>query len=167
MEKNDPAAAYRKMTREEFDAIVTGELTHHVAWLESELETAIENYFSVPANNREIFRRLVLQREGMTVQNKIELVHSIIREGKFDDEYRKAWKTVLARIEEIKRIRNAMAHGKDNGGTGLEMRIGYVNRAGKEIEIEVNPDLHVKRLADAERLMTMVKTLAAQIRQAT
>jgi hypothetical protein len=163
---NDDPAVYRNYTREDFDAIVTGELTHLCVWLELALETAIEKYFAVRKDALEVFRRLMLHRDGVTFQAKIELVRSIINEDEFDDEYRAAWKKVLKEIEAIERIRNAMAHGKDAGGSGLEMKIGTLNRAGKEVTIMVSPDSHVKGLDEGEKLKTQVTKLAAVIRRA-
>jgi hypothetical protein len=164
MAMSDPAAPYRTMTREDFDAIVTGELTHQAVWLEIELETAIENCFAVPQAARESFRRLMLKRDGMTFLNKIELVRSIVDEGQFEQSYKTAWKKAFTEIDEIRRIRNAMAHGQDIGGSGLEIRIGYINRSGKEVEITVTPDNHVKLLDKADKLRAEVKALAAKIR---
>jgi hypothetical protein len=35
-----------------------------------------------------------------------------------------------------------MAHGLDQGGDGLKLIIRYVNRAGKEIKVEISPETH-------------------------
>jgi hypothetical protein len=141
---------YRNLNRDDFDAIVTGELTHQAVWLEGELETAIVNYFAVAKATRPDFRRLMLQRDGVTFQTKIDLVRSIISADEFESDYRNAWKSALSRIEELKRIRNAMAHGRDFGGEGLEIKIGYVSRAGKDVEITIKPDSHTKLLTEAD-----------------
>lgn len=123
----DLAHRYRELCREDFDAIVTGELVHQAVWLDSSLETAIETYFSVATGTREIFRRLILQREGMSFQSKIDIVRLIVDGGQFDTEYKQQWRQALSKIEEMKAIRNAMAHGKDEGGNGLELTISTVN----------------------------------------
>jgi hypothetical protein len=104
MVDHDGAKAYRSLSREDFDAIVTGELTHYAVWLEVELDTAIENYFALPNKTRQQFRRLILQREGMAFHTKIDLVRSILKDDGFDKNYVLAWKNALADVEELKRI---------------------------------------------------------------
>jgi len=164
--KHDPAASYRTLSREDFDAIVTGELTHVAVWLELELETAIENYFAVRSDTREAFSRLILQREGMAFQTKIDIVRIIVSGNEFKQEYKDQWKGVLLRIEEIKRVRNAMAHGKDVGGQGLTIKVGYISRSGKETEIEIEPNSHAARMAEAEKLQDDLHELVAGIQDA-
>jgi hypothetical protein len=60
--------------------------------------------------------------------------------------------------------RNIMAHGKDNGGDGLVLIIESINRAGREVEIKIDPDSHQMRMEKADALLTEVRNLAKAIR---
>lgn len=36
---------YKVLSKKDFDAVVTGEITHYALWLENELNSIITNYF--------------------------------------------------------------------------------------------------------------------------
>ena len=55
---------YATLERDEFDAVVTGELTHYALWLEGGLDSLLCDYFLGETPRRADFLRLLLQREG-------------------------------------------------------------------------------------------------------
>jgi hypothetical protein len=58
-----------------------------------------------------------------------------------------------------------MAHGLDQGGDGLKLIIGNVNRAGKEIKVEISPETHDVMMAEADALLDEAKRLAEEVRR--
>ena len=124
---------YRNLSKEDFDAIVTGELTHYSIWMENVLIDIISTQFSQPAR-RVDFERLLLRREGLTFQDKIEIVRAMLPQFSNKPAAGKL-KPLLTKIEEFKAYRNAFAHGTDvttsnnqDGGIYIEI----VARSGKE-----------------------------------
>lgn len=150
---------YNKLEKDEFDAIITGELTHYAIWLEDELSHIISDYF-VGRKGRQAkgLMRLLLRRDGLTFQDKIEIVRGMLplfeREVEIFD-----LKDLLKRIEKFKSRRNAMAHGFDvsNKESGLMLKIEVVSRSGKEIIVEITPDSHNQKMEKAEKLLKEVQ----------
>jgi len=69
---------YVTLSREEFDAVVTGELTHYSLWFEQAIVQIITTYFVRQNDRAENFERLVMWREGLTFQDKIEILRAMI-----------------------------------------------------------------------------------------
>jgi hypothetical protein len=69
---------YRKLAREDFDAIVTGELTHYAVWIEVQLQDALCNFFVDDDKVRERFQRLLMRRDGLTFQHKIDITRALV-----------------------------------------------------------------------------------------
>jgi hypothetical protein len=95
----------------ELDALVTGQLTHYALWLEDEVIGIISDYFAVPSKKSD-FDRLLLQRDGLTFQDKIEVVRAIVPLFK-KREVASKLKSILGKVEKFKQVRNAFAHGRD------------------------------------------------------
>ena len=64
---------YQNLNKEDFDAVVTGELTHYALWLEEEVNNIISDYFIMDSKQRSQFKRFLLFRDGLTFQDKIEI----------------------------------------------------------------------------------------------
>jgi len=144
---------YRSLGKANFDAIVTGELTHYATWLEGELDEIIMGYFVNPGRTTE-FQTLFLHREGLTFQHKIDIVRAMIPLfGKEAEVVR--LKSLLDQVQDFKSWRNAMAHGKDASDRrwSKRIKISTVSRSGKERIIEITPASHAKTLSEAEKLL--------------
>ena len=112
---------YNDLDRIWFDAIVTGELTHYALWFEEQLEFLILAYFISDPRVTDNFSSTFVRSREFTMARKTELVKKILKSSKHSrsDEFL----AVFGELEKIIAIRNAMAHGKDVGGKGLELRI--------------------------------------------
>jgi hypothetical protein len=145
---------YRELSKEDFDAIVTGELTHVAIWLEGEVHGIICDYFVSEKAKWDDFLRLVLRRDGLTFQDKIEIVRGML--PLFPDSAQTTLKRLLLRVEEFKAIRNAFVHGLDVSADEhdpLKMRVEIIGRNGKEKVIEISPETHQELLDDAQSLL--------------
>lgn len=69
---------YEDLDKEDFDAIVTGELTHYAIWMEDEINRFITDYFIGDKSKSKDFRRLLLYRDGLTFQDKLEVARGMI-----------------------------------------------------------------------------------------
>jgi hypothetical protein len=154
---------YKKLHREDFDAIVTGELTHYAIWLEDEIVQILADHFSKkPA--RDDFVRLFLRRDGLTFQHKIEIARASL--PLFGDPSAAAkLKVLLTQVEKFKGFRNAFAHGLDQTPDGAdgEIHVGMVNRAGKETIQKVTPESHTAMMESAERLLLDVRSVREKL----
>ena len=65
---------YEDLSKEEFDAIVTGELTHRSLRMEAEINELITDFFVKEKGKKDDFKRLLLFRDGLTFQGKIDIV---------------------------------------------------------------------------------------------
>jgi len=156
---------YEELGQEDFDAIVTGELTHYALWLEDELNNIITGYFCRTTEIQKDFRRLILFREGLTSQDKIEIVRGMIPLFNLTDEQKAELKSILNRIEKFKSWRNAMAHGVDVTGNKYEgvLKVEVVNRAGKERVIEISPQSHGEKIEESENVLNDIKKIREEI----
>ena len=156
---------YENLDKEEFDAIVTGELTHYALWLEDELNDIITGFFCRISHIQADFKRLILFRDGLTFQDKIEIVRGMIPLFDLNEETANAMKSILKRIEDFKSWRNAMAHGLDVTDDKFEgvLKVQVINRAGKEREIEISPESHRKKLEEAESTLTDIKKTGKEV----
>lgn len=155
---------YRSLTHEDFDAMVTGELTHYAIWLENVLIDVISDFFSV-AERRSDFERLLLRRDGLTFQDKIEIVRAMLpllgNQAAADQ-----LKSLLPKIEDFKAGRNAFAHGVDVTPAGVHpptIHVEVVTRSGKEKVVEVTPESHAASLAHADVLLKELRALREQL----
>ena len=146
---------YRDLTKDDFDSIVTGELTHHAIWLEGELIGIISDYFLEGSTKTLDFERLLFRRDGLTFQDKIEIVRGMIPLFSNVDVVPQL-KRLLLKVEEFKIFRNAFAHGLDvppGKGDKLCLKIELIGRSGKEKTVEVTPETHEKHVDNLEILL--------------
>ncbi len=136
-----------------FDALVTGELTHHAIWLEGELDSIMCDYFVGIGVKAKEFTRLFLRRDGLTFQDKIEIVRGMLPLFEPEAEMLNL-KFLLNRVEEFKSWRNAMAHGRNvpHNDPELKLRIEVVTRSGKEKVVEITPESHKRKIEEARAL---------------
>jgi hypothetical protein len=154
---------YEDLSREDFDAIVTGELTHIAIWLEGEIIDIIADFFTANSAKRCPFTRLLLLRDGLTFQDKIEILRAMTpwfaeaaKEAKLS--------SVLTRVEEFKAFRNSFAHGRDSSGeVALELKVETVGRSGRPKTITVTPQSHREKLLEADRLLADLRKVRATL----
>lgn len=155
---------YQSLTREDFDAMVTGELTHYAIWLENVLIGVISDFFSTP-KQRGDFERLLLRRDGLTFQDKIEIVRAMLH--LFSNQGAAGQlKTLLSKVEEFKATRNAFAHGVDVTPSEIApptIHIEIVTRSGKEKVVEVSPKSHQASLVQAEALLKELQNVRMRL----
>jgi len=146
---------YKDLSHEDFDAIVTGELTHYALWFESEIINIITDYFLRSSPKRSDFERLLLLRDGLTFQDKIEIVRAMI--PLFGKEASTVnLKSLLKQVEDFKSWRNAVAHGVDasDDDTKPELKVEVVSRSGKQKIVHITPESHQAKMAEAEKLFS-------------
>jgi|GEM_PF-4721425 len=148
---------YDDLDRIWFDAIVTGELTHYALWFEEQLEFLILAYFISDPRVNENFASTFVRSREFTMARKIELVKKILKSSKHSrsDEFLAAF----GGLEKIIAIRNAMAHGRDVGGKGLELRIEIESYGGKTKTIKITPETHSQIMESAEQCLEKLKEL--------
>jgi hypothetical protein len=147
---------YKSLEKEDFDAIVTGELTHYAIWFEGEIINIITDHFLGDSPKRDDFNRLLLLRDGLTFQDKIEIVRGMIPlfQGKVDEAY---FKKLLKDVENFKSLRNALSHGREIDYKNQTISVELVNRAGKQKIHKISPTSHEKMLEDLEGLLSELK----------
>lgn len=141
-----------------FDALVTGELTHHAIWLEGEIDNIICDYFVGIGDRAKDFTRLFLRRDGLTFQDKIEIVRGMLPLFEAEAEVVNL-KSLLNRVEDFKSSRNAMAHGRNvsKDDSELKLKIEIVTRSGKERVLEITPESHKTMTEGARTLYQELK----------
>ncbi|MBI5120288.1 MAG: hypothetical protein HZA67_04740 [Rhodospirillales bacterium] len=154
---------YEDMDRETFDAVVTGELTHYCLWIEAEIEETICDFFEVPESRNDVFSRYIMKRDGLSFQDKIEILRGLVSEQFPDSLFRVESLKTLQKAEEYKGTRNTMAHGQDFGGDGLEIIIGVINRAGKEKRHGITPKSHRVMMKEGEDILQQIVQMHAVI----
>jgi len=152
---------YDDLDKEDFDAIVTGELTHYAIWMEDEINRLITDYFVSEKTKSNDFRRLLLYRDGLTFQDKLEIARGMTPLLGLNDQDQKLFRAILNAVEDFKSWRNAMAHGLDMtpGDYKGVIRIEIVSRSGKEKTIEVTPESHRAKMDEAEKLYLSLKNI--------
>ncbi len=156
---------YKDLSHEDFDAIVTGELTHYALWFESEIINIITDYFLRSSPKRSHFKRVLLLRDGLTFQDKIEIVRAIIPLfGKQGTTV--TLKSLLKQVEDFKSWRNAVAHGVDasDDDTKAEIKVEVVLRSGKEKIFNITPESHQAKVAEAEKLLSELVAARKRLR---
>ena len=152
---------YEDLDKEDFDAIVTGELTHYAIWMEDEINRLLTDYFVGDKSKSKDFRRLFLYRDGLTFQDKLEIVRGMIPLLGLNDQDETQLRTILNGVEDFKSWRNSMAHGLDAtpGDYKGVIRIEIVSRSGKEKTIEITPESHRKKMDEAEKLYHSLRNI--------
>jgi len=157
---------YADLEKEDFDAIVTGEMTHYALWLEGEINGIISDHFK-PANGRlQQFQIFILQREGLTFQDKLEIVHGLL--PFFPNQTAaQALKPLLKKVEDFKAWRNALAHGTDatENDTGHEIKIEAVSRSGRYKAYRITPTSHAKKIGEAEKLLKKLQGVRSRLQK--
>lgn len=159
---------YKDLSHEDFDAIVTGELTHYALWLEDVINGIICEYFIGMSDKEDDFRRLILYRDGLTFQDKIEIVRGMI--PLFGEASEKCdLKGLLNEIEKFKSWRNALAHGLDKSDENepLKLIVEVVTRSGKEKRIEITPESHRQMCEETESLINKANEARDVLRGST
>jgi hypothetical protein len=155
---------YGNLSKEDFDAVVTGELTHYAIWMENVLVNLISTQFCQPGRRID-FERLLLRRDGLTFQDKIEIVRAMLPQFSNQPAAQK-FKLLLTKVEEFKAIRNAFAHGtnvmpsNDHDGS---IYIEIVTRSGKEKVVSVNSKTHETTMSGAEALLKELHALRDEL----
>ena len=156
---------YKNLTREDFDAVVTGELTHYAIWLESVIIDIITDFFVLKERRAE-FERLLLRRDGLTFQDKLEITRGMLplftnREGA------DRLKNLLGKIEDFKSKRNSFAHGLDVTPCEIAsptVHIEIITRSGKGKVVVVTPESHIEMLDHAEDLLKEAQSIRNLLR---
>ena len=149
---------YHILSQEDFDAVVTGELTHNALWLEDVANGIICEYFIGPNEKEDDFRRLILYRDGLTFQDKIEIIRGMIPLfGEAAEEY--DLKGILNEVEKFKSWRNALAHGLDRTDPDEphKLIVEVVTRSGKEKRVEITPESHSEMMKNVTDLVDRFK----------
>lgn len=151
---------YAELSKEDFDAIVTGELTHYAIWHESELEDFISQYFSNSKKKRTQFKQIFLRRDMLKTQDKIEVTKAILALMDLTPIEIAKWKSLLKRVDDFKTYRNTMAHGLDvtDDNYSGEIVIEVITRSNNIRHLKITPDSFKKILQEAESLLTDLKT---------
>lgn len=158
---------YRELSKEDFDAIVTGELAHHAIRLEGELVGIISDYFMRSSAKTADFERLIFRRDGLSFQDKIEIVRGMLPLFRSIDAAGQL-KKLLIKIEDFKQFRNAFAHGLDvqtGEGDKLSLKVEIIGRSGKEKTVEVTPETHEKHIANLEKLYEEVSLVRLNLKR--
>jgi hypothetical protein len=155
---------YEKLSKKDFDAVVTGELTHYAIWLEHGVIDIITDYFLGKSKRREDFKRLILLRDGLTFQDKLEIARAMIPllEPRASQV---GLSSLLKQIENYKSYRNAFAHGVDASAQapGNHLRVELVSRSGKTKTVEVTSASHRKTMTDAQHLLEALTEARKQL----
>jgi hypothetical protein len=159
----DPKA-YEGFDVETFDAIVTGELVHQALQCEQELIRIIADHFC-REGVESAFKRLLLYREGLSLQHKIEIVRAMLP-MLHPAEPASELKLSLRKLEELTALRNAFAHGlgsTDANREDLSIAVEIVTRSGTEKIITVTPITHCKAMEDGEELSKKLRSIAENL----
>ncbi len=149
---------YKNPCEEDFDAIVTGELTHYALWLEEELNNIISNYFIAIDAKRTEFKKFFLYREGLTFQHKIEILRGML--PLFGEVAEKVdLRFLLKQIEDFKSWRNALANGLDISPDDAvpHIKVEVVTRSGKEKVVDITPETHEAKMKETQELLVKIQ----------
>jgi hypothetical protein len=149
---------YYSLSKEDFDSVVTGDMTHYALWLEDVANGIICEYFIGQSDKEDDFRRLILYRDGLTFQDKIEIIRAMLPLfGKPAEQC--DLKGLLQEVEEFKAFRNALSHGFDRSDSNEphKLIVEVVSRSGKEKRVEITPKSHEEQLVQAEHLYKRFK----------
>jgi hypothetical protein len=147
---------YSTLSIEEFDAIVTGEICHLALWMEEEINRFIGRYYVSNIFKRNRFITLVLYREGLTFQDKLEILQAMLP---IWGDKAPVMNPLIKRIEKFKALRNALIHGREGGRdeTDLRIKVDIISRTGKEKSVDITPAVHKKNCEIGEKLLSDLK----------
>jgi hypothetical protein len=160
--------AYQEFDFETFDAVVTGELVHQALHCEQALISIITNHFC-REGVKDDFKRLLLYRDGLSLQHKIEIVRAMLPMLQ-PAELASELKISLRKVEDLKALRNAFAHGLgsvDANHETLSITVEIVGRSGSEKHITITPTSHCKIMEDAEELSNQLSAIAGKLTRET
>jgi len=146
------ALNYANMSRHEFDAIVTGELSSLTLSFELQINEIIIGYFLQGARRKDDFRIVFFYRECMTFQQKMDIVKVIINTNPSRLDKTESNK-ILKMIESFKSLRNALAHCFTHSldqGNELRICLDMFSRSGRYKVIEITPESHDQLMMDFE-----------------
>ena len=153
---------YEKLQHEDFDAIVTGELTHYAIWLEDGLAKIIADFFAKPSRKKQFIGLIV---RGESLPFKIEIIRAIIPDFK-NQTAAQQLSPLLKRIEAVSTRRNAFAHGFDvtpKSAKAASIHVELIRRAGKNKPFEVTPASHVATMNEMEQLLEAVTSIRKKL----
>jgi hypothetical protein len=151
----------------DFDEIVTGRLTHLTIWLEEELIGLITDYLLGGVGTRkDSFKRLIMYRDGLTMQDKLEIYRAIVSELNLSDLQKAEITRTLNEVIEFKSYRNALAHGRENSRRDdrLEVVIEIVTRSGKFKEVTLTEDGFEKLVDTGDRLLEELRKFRSSLK---
>jgi hypothetical protein len=155
---------YSSLTVDRFDAAVTGELTHQALYCELELIGIITEHFCRQGMESD-FRRLLLYRDGLTFQDKLEIVRAMLPLFAPNTAGPRL-KVALRKVEDLKVLRNAFAHGLDSSSPlngKLSITVEVVGRSGAEKCVVVTPETHCQTMQDADDLRNELHTIRMEL----
>jgi hypothetical protein len=155
---------YSGLTVEKFDAVITGELTHQALNCENELIAIITEHFCRKGAAGD-FSRLLLYRDGLTFQDKIEIVRAMLP-LLVPDSTASNLKTALRKVEDLKALRNAFAHGFASSPLAegkLSITVEVVGRSGAEKWITVTPETHCQTMREADDLVDEFRIIRTEL----
>jgi hypothetical protein len=156
---------YEKLDRADFDAIVTGELAHFAIWFDKLLEDIVCQYFlGFFSPRQDDFTNLILRRDGITFNTKIDIVAKIIDKDEYLIQHRDDLKDIFKTMDSLKRLRNAMAHGVDMGGEELELNIELTSSAGKKSLFKITPKTHIQNIELFQRQLDRAESIIKKYR---
>ena len=147
------AIEYETLTPDEFDAVVTGELTHYAILFENRINDFLVSYLGILKSRSDIFKRLFLYRDDLRLQDKIEITKAVIRHhsaylkqpGPKSIDVDRALR-LLKEVETFKAVRNALAHGlsvrKSEEEDTPTLHVEIITRSGKENQFQITPTSH-------------------------
>ena len=107
-----------------------------------------------PSKKEADFRRFILYRDGLTFQDKLEIIRGIL--PLFGEAAEKCnLKGLIKEVEEFKSWRNALAHGLDRTDPDEphKLIVEVVTWSGKEKRVEITPESHTEMLKNTEDLL--------------
>lgn len=152
---------YDLLSPEDFDAVITGEMAHYAIWFEHELIGIISDHFVI-AKKRDDFERLLMLREGLSFQDKIDIVRAAIPLF-VNSSAANQLRGLLNKIEQFKATRNALAHGVAAASATGSITVEVVKRDGKPKAITITAKTHKAAMADAEELLEELKEVRSDL----
>ncbi len=148
---------YSKLSKHDFDVIITGQLIHYCLHLESEINNFLKDYFLHRSSEKRKseFDEVVLFRDCISLHNKIDIL-KLLTKGYPLKVKKKESEILFSKIDEMKSLRNALTHGFapfDDESEELKVVIEITNKAGKQKRIEITTENHEKIMNDFEKLI--------------
>ena len=123
----------------------------------------ISKQFCQPAS-RVDFERLLLRRDSLTFQDKVEIVRAMLPLFNNQAAAHKL-KPLLIKVEDFKAHRNAFSHGMEvtptNNTDGSCVEV--FTRSGKEKLVSVAPESHENAMVEADALLNELQALQDEL----